>query len=77
MYEIYTDGSCVGNPVAGGWGVIGKGITIFSHREMVIRNSFRPVMIRQKCLKMITDLQSMFINSKNLLGRHPCADRSA
>src|SRR6056300_1611529 len=29
-----------------------------------------------KCLKMITDLQSMFINSKNLLGRHPCVDRS-
>ncbi len=24
MYEIYTDGSCLGNPGAGGWGAIGK-----------------------------------------------------
>lgn len=24
MYEIYTDGSCLGNPGRGGWGVIGE-----------------------------------------------------
>ena len=24
MYEIYTDGSCLGNPGAGGWGAIGE-----------------------------------------------------
>jgi ribonuclease HI len=33
MYEIYTDGSCVGNPVAGGWGVMGKGITTMRRRS--------------------------------------------
>jgi len=46
-----------------------------SHRKVVIRNSFRPVIIRQKCLQMIPDLQSMFVNSRNLLGSHLCADR--
>jgi ribonuclease HI len=28
MYEIYTDGSCLGNPGPGGWGVIGKDFTL-------------------------------------------------
>src|SRR5210317_1444406 len=28
MYEIYTDGSCLGNPGAGGWGAIGEGMKL-------------------------------------------------
>ena len=40
MYEIYTDGSCLGNPGAGGWGVIGKGITLTGN----LRNTTNNVM---------------------------------
>ena len=48
---------------------------LFTQGKM-IRDSFTHVMIRQnKGLKMISDLRSMFINSRNSLGRHPCADR--
>lgn len=28
MYEIYTDGSCLGNPGAGGWGAIGEDLKL-------------------------------------------------
>jgi len=28
MYEIYTDGSCLGNPGAGGWGAIGDDLKL-------------------------------------------------
>jgi len=28
MYEIYTDGSCLGNPGRGGWGAIGEGMKL-------------------------------------------------
>jgi len=40
MYEIYTDGSCLGNPGRGGWGVIGKGITLSGN----LRNTTNNVM---------------------------------
>jgi len=28
MYEIYTDGSCLGNPGSGGWGAIGDDLKL-------------------------------------------------
>jgi ribonuclease HI len=40
MYEIYTDGSCLGNPGRGGWGVIGKGVTLTGN----LRNTTNNVM---------------------------------
>lgn len=40
MYEVYTDGSCLGNPGRGGWGVISKDITLSGN----LRNTTNNVM---------------------------------
>ena len=38
MYEVYTDGSCLGNPGRGGWGVIGKDFTLRGDAQNTTNN---------------------------------------
>tara|TARA_Y100000389_G_scaffold105958_1_gene102832 strand:+ start:794 stop:1228 length:435 start_codon:yes stop_codon:yes gene_type:complete len=38
MYDIYTDGSCIGNPGPGGWGVISDLFTMTGHEPYTTNN---------------------------------------
>lgn len=39
MQDIYTDGSCLGNPGPGGWAVVGAGIKISGGRDQTTNNA--------------------------------------
>ena len=36
MQDIYTDGSCIGNPGPGGWGVVGPGMRVSGGQDNTI-----------------------------------------
>lgn len=38
MYEVYTDGSCLGNPGRGGWGVVSKDFTLSGNLQNTTNN---------------------------------------
>ena len=38
MQDIYTDGSCIGNPGAGGWAVVGAGIKMSGGQDNTTNN---------------------------------------
>jgi len=39
MYEVYTDGSCLGNPGRGGWGAIGEDFKLSGKMENTTNNA--------------------------------------
>jgi ribonuclease HI len=54
MYEIYTDGSCLGNPGPGGWAAIGENFTICGDAEVTTNNIMEMTAITkalEECLK--------------------------
>ena len=53
MQDIYTDGSCLGNPGPGGWGVVGGGIKISGGQSETTNNVMEMtavIMALQQCL---------------------------
>ena len=53
MQDIYTDGSCLGNPGPGGWGVIGAGIKVSGGQENTTNNAMEMTAVvkaLQQCL---------------------------
>jgi|TARA_B100001094_G_scaffold130957_1_gene126791 ribonuclease HI len=39
MQDIYTDGSCIGNPGPGGWGVVGPGMRVSGGQDNTTNNA--------------------------------------
>jgi ribonuclease HI len=53
MQDIYTDGSCLGNPGPGGWGVVGSGIKVSGGQENTTNNAMEMTAVvkaLQQCL---------------------------
>ena len=65
MYEVYTDGSCLGNPGRGGWGAISKDFKLYGAQpnttnnvmEMtaIIKALEQCVWMEKKHVRIITD----------------------
>ena len=65
MYEIYTDGSCLGNPGRGGWAAISKDFKICGAQpnttnnimEMtaILRALKKSELMNEKCVRIFTD----------------------
>jgi Ribonuclease HI len=54
MYEIYTDGSCLGNPGPGGWGAIGDGMKLCGGQMGTTNNQMEMTAVAkalEECLK--------------------------
>lgn len=60
MYEVYTDGSCLGNPGPGGWGVVSDTFKLFGSK----RNSTNNAMEMTAVIKALEKLK--MINEKNV-----------
>jgi ribonuclease HI len=53
MQDIYTDGSCLGNPGPGGWGVVGPGLRISGGQDNTTNNAMEMTAVvkaLQQCL---------------------------
>ena len=53
MQDIYTDGSCLGNPGPGGWGVVGPGLRISGGQDNTTNNAMEMTAVvkaRKQCL---------------------------
>ena len=53
MRDIYTDGSCLGNPGPGGWGVVGPGLRISGGQDNTTNNAMEMTAVvkaLQQCL---------------------------
>ena len=62
MYEIYTDGSCLGNPGRGGWGVVGEDFKLSAGQSDTTNNQMEMTAILkalEECLKR--DIQEVCI----------------
>ena len=65
MYEIYTDGSCLGNPGRGGWAAISKDFKICGAQPNTTNNIMEMTAIlraleqvrlmNEKCVRIFTD----------------------
>lgn len=55
MYEVYTDGSCLGNPGRGGWGVISEDFKLCGSQQNTTNNIMEMTAIAkalEQCLYM-------------------------
>ena len=55
MYEIYTDGSCLGNPGRGGWAAIGEGMKLGGNLRDTTNNVMEMTAVvkaLEKCLEL-------------------------
>ena len=62
MYEVYTDGSCLGNPGRGGWGVVGEDFKLSAGQSDTTNNQMEMTAILkalEECLKR--DIQEVCI----------------
>ena len=65
MYEIYTDGSCLGNPGRGGWAAISKDFKICGAQPNATNNIMemtailgalkKSELMNEKCVRIFTD----------------------
>jgi ribonuclease HI len=62
MYEIYTDGSCLGNPGRGGWGVVSDDFKLCGKQSDTTNNAMEMTAILkalEECVKR--DIQEVCI----------------
>jgi ribonuclease HI len=62
MYEVYTDGSCLGNPGRGGWGVVGDDFKLSGKQSDTTNNAMEMTAVLkalEECLKR--DIQEVCI----------------
>lgn len=75
LIEIYTDGSCLGNPGPGGWGVIilhnGKDVKISGHEKDTTNNRMEMTAILNALkwihINNLTDRKFVIYSDSNLL----------
>ncbi len=66
MYEVYTDGSCLGNPGRGGWGAISEDFKLCGAQANTTNNVMEMTAIvkaLEQCLHNVRSDQSTSINS--------------